>query len=78
LTASCAPSAASGKRTLGFAAGLHHNYVRAIDRSEINPNLRVFCKLAYRLRMPASDLLVMAERLAAARSTRVTRGQVST
>jgi len=41
----------------------------------INPTLRVLCKLAYGLRIPASDLLVMAERLAAARKTRGTTGR---
>ncbi len=52
---------------LGFAAKLHRNYVGAIERGEINPTLRVLCKVAYGLRVPASDLLVMAERLAAER-----------
>lgn len=61
---------------LGFAAGLHRNYVGAIERGQINPTLRVLCKLAYGLRMPASDLLLVAERLAAARKTRVARGRV--
>jgi len=63
------------QETLGFAAGLHRNYVGAIERGEINPTLRVLCKLAYGLRIPASDLLVMAERLAAARKTRGTTGR---
>jgi transcriptional regulator with XRE-family HTH domain len=53
------------QETLGFAAGLHRNYVGAVERGEINPTLRVLCKVAYGLRVPASDLLVMAERLAA-------------
>jgi transcriptional regulator with XRE-family HTH domain len=52
---------------LGYAAGLHRNYVGAIERGGINPTLRVLCKVAYGLRVPASDLLVMAERLAAER-----------
>lgn len=52
---------------LGFAAELHRNYIGAIERGEINPTLRVLCKVAYGLGVPASDLLVMAERLAAER-----------
>jgi DNA-binding XRE family transcriptional regulator len=52
---------------LGILAGLHRNYIGAIERGEINPTLRVLCKVAYGLRVPASDLLVMAERLAAER-----------
>ncbi len=52
---------------LGFAAELHRNYVGAVERGEINPTLRVLSKVAYGLAVPASDLLVMAERLAAER-----------
>jgi DNA-binding XRE family transcriptional regulator len=52
---------------LGQAAGLHRNYIGAIERGEINPTLRVLCKVGYGLRVPASDVLVMAERLAAER-----------
>jgi transcriptional regulator with XRE-family HTH domain len=58
---------------LGFAAGLHRNYVGAIERGEINPTLRVLCKVGCGLRVPVSDVLVMAERLAAQRR----RAQVS-
>ena len=58
---------------LGFAAGLHRNYVGAIERGEINPTLRVLCKVGYGLRVPVSEMLVMAERLAAERR----RAQVS-
>jgi transcriptional regulator with XRE-family HTH domain len=52
---------------LGFVAGLHRNYVGAIERGEINPTLRVLGKVGYGLRVPVSDVLVMAERLAAER-----------
>jgi transcriptional regulator with XRE-family HTH domain len=55
------------QETLGFAAGLHRNYVGAIERGEIKPTLRVLCKAAYGLRVPLSDLLVIAERLGAER-----------
>jgi transcriptional regulator with XRE-family HTH domain len=60
---------------LGFAAGLHRNYVGAIERGEINPTLRVLCKVGYGLRVPVSDVLVMAERLAAQRRRAQARGE---
>src|SRR5215212_4288155 len=59
---------------LGFAAQLHRNYVGAIERGEINPTLRVLCKVAYGLRVPPSDLLVLAERLAVERPPTRTGG----
>lgn len=52
---------------LGQNAELHRNYIGAIERGEINPTLRVLCKVGYGLNVPTSDLLVMAERLAAER-----------
>jgi transcriptional regulator with XRE-family HTH domain len=55
---------------VGFDArfiGRQSRGLRAIERGEINPTLRVLCKVGYGLRVPASDLLVMAERLAAER-----------
>lgn len=52
---------------LGTAAGLHRNYIGAIERGEINPTLRVLDKVGCGLRVPASDLLAVSERLAAAR-----------
>jgi DNA-binding XRE family transcriptional regulator len=61
----CRLSAARSQEQLCFAAGLHRNYVGAIERGEINPTLRVLCKVGYGLRVPVSDVLVMAERLAA-------------
>ncbi len=39
----------------------------------INPTLRVLCKVGYGLRVPVSEVLVMAERLAAERR----RAQIS-
>jgi len=52
------------QESLGHTAGLHRNYVGSIERGEINLTLRVLHKLAFGLRVPASDLLVVAERLA--------------
>jgi DNA-binding XRE family transcriptional regulator len=59
--------AGASQEGLGFAAQLHRNYVGAIERGEINPTLRVLCKVACGLRVPPSDLLVLAERLAVER-----------
>ncbi len=49
------------QETLGFAAGLHRNYVGAVERGEINPTLRVVFKLAHGLVMLPSELLALAE-----------------
>lgn len=46
---------------LGFHAGLHRNYVGAVERGEINPTFRILLKLACGLRVPLSELLVLAE-----------------
>jgi len=46
---------------LGFTAGLHRNYVGAIERGEINPTLRIIFKLARGLVMLPSELLQLAE-----------------
>ncbi|MDW5593412.1 helix-turn-helix transcriptional regulator [Conexibacter stalactiti] len=47
---------------LGRAAGLHHNYVGAIERGEINPTLGTIDKLAVGLNMPLSELAAIYER----------------
>ncbi|MGN6189620.1 MAG: helix-turn-helix transcriptional regulator [Conexibacter sp.] len=49
------------QETLGFEAGLHRNYVGAVERGEINPTLRVVFKLAHGLVMLPSELLTLAE-----------------
>ncbi|HZV75651.1 MAG TPA: helix-turn-helix transcriptional regulator [Conexibacter sp.] len=41
----------------GFRAGLHRNYVGAIERGEINPTFRVLMKLARGLGVPLSQLI---------------------
>jgi transcriptional regulator with XRE-family HTH domain len=66
--------AGASQECLGFAAQLHRNYVGAIERGEINPTLRVLCKVAYGLRVPPSDLLVLAERHAVERPPTRTEG----
>lgn len=42
---------------LGRRAGLHRNYVGAIERGEINPTFRVMLKLARGLDVPLSKLI---------------------
>ncbi len=46
----------------GFEAGLHRNYVGALERGEINPTFRVLLKLAAGLRLPLSELITVYER----------------
>ncbi|HZV75155.1 MAG TPA: helix-turn-helix transcriptional regulator [Conexibacter sp.] len=42
---------------LGRRAGLHRNYVGAIERGEINPTFRVMLKLTRGLDVPLSKLI---------------------
>lgn len=46
---------------LGFRAGLHRNYVGALERGEINPTYRVLLKLATGLAFPVSEIVALAE-----------------
>jgi len=41
----------------GDRAGLHRNYVGAIERGEINPSLRVLLRLVRGLGVPLSELI---------------------
>lgn len=47
---------------LGFASGLHRNYIGAIERGEINPTFRVLLKLSSGLAVPLSELFALYER----------------
>lgn len=47
---------------LGFEAGLHRNYVGAIERGEINPTFRTLLAVAGGLTLPLSALVVLYER----------------
>jgi transcriptional regulator with XRE-family HTH domain len=46
---------------LGFASGLHRNYVGAIERGEINPTFRVLMSLSHGLRLPLSEIVALYE-----------------
>ncbi|MBB4662133.1 helix-turn-helix transcriptional regulator [Conexibacter arvalis] len=46
---------------LGTEAGLHRNYVGAIERGEINPTFRILRKLATGLQLPLSELIALFE-----------------
>jgi transcriptional regulator with XRE-family HTH domain len=48
---------------LGERAGLHRNYVGAIERGEINPTFRVMLKLTRGLDVPLSKLIADTEQL---------------
>lgn len=47
---------------LGFEAGLHRNYVGALERGEINPTFRTMLRLVRGLRMPLSEIVAVYER----------------
>jgi DNA-binding XRE family transcriptional regulator len=53
---------ALSQERLGFASGLHRNYVGAIERGEINPTFRVLMKLSEGLAFPLSQIFVLFER----------------
>lgn len=50
------------QEALGFAAGVHRNYVGAIERGELNPTFRTLLRLMVGLRLRLSDLIVIYER----------------
>ena len=56
------------QENLGFAGGLHRNYVGAIERGEINPTLRILLKLCHGLAIPLSELTTVYERQVRERS----------
>lgn len=49
------------QEALGYRAGLHRNYVGAIERGEINPTYRVLLKLERGLQFPLSEIIALAE-----------------
>ena len=50
------------QETLGFRAGLHRNYVGAVERGEINPTLKTLIALTDGLAVPLSELVEVYER----------------
>lgn len=50
------------QEALGFAAGLHRNYVGAVERGEINPTLRTLLALVVGLAVRLGELVVVFER----------------
>jgi transcriptional regulator with XRE-family HTH domain len=53
---------ALSQEALGFASGLHRNYIGSIERGEINATFRTLLRLTGGLRMKLSDLIVIYER----------------
>jgi transcriptional regulator with XRE-family HTH domain len=47
---------------LGFAAGLHRNYVGAMERGELNSTFRTLLSFAAGLDVPMSELVAVYER----------------
>jgi transcriptional regulator with XRE-family HTH domain len=47
---------------LGFAAGLHRNYVGSVERGAINPTLKTLLALVAGLQVPLSELIGVYER----------------
>jgi transcriptional regulator with XRE-family HTH domain len=54
---------------LGDRAGLHRNYVGAIERGEINPTFHTLTKLACGLDVPLSDIVRAYEQRRASDAT---------
>jgi transcriptional regulator with XRE-family HTH domain len=52
---------ALSQERVGLAAGLHRNYVGAIERGEINPTFKVLLKLSSGLTVPLSDVIRLYE-----------------
>lgn len=47
---------------LGYRAGLHRNYVGAVERGEVNATFRIQIQLAHGLQLPISELIAVYER----------------
>jgi len=50
------------QEALGFQAGLHRNYVGAVERGEINPTLRTLLAVVAGLAVPLGELVAVYER----------------
>lgn len=60
---------------LGYASGLHRNYVGGVERGELNASLASINKLAAGLGVRPSGLLAAAEREHAAERKNAARGR---
>lgn len=49
------------QESFGFRAGMHRNYVGAIERGEVNPTFKILLKLARGVDAPLSDLIRLYE-----------------
>lgn len=47
---------------LGVRAGMHRNYIGAIERGQINPTFHIMLKLTQGLCIPMSELVAIYER----------------
>ena len=56
------------QETLGFAAGLHRNYVGAVERGEINPTFASLLRISHGLDVALSVLVLLYERNMAERA----------
>lgn len=50
---------------LGARSGVHRNYVGGVERGELNPTYAVLLRLCIGLGVPLSQLVALAERVAA-------------
>lgn len=49
------------QEALGFASGIHRNYIGALERGEVNPTFRTITALCGGLRVPLSELFGLYE-----------------
>jgi transcriptional regulator with XRE-family HTH domain len=52
---------ALSQEQLGLEAGLHRNYIGAIERGEINPTFKILLRLSDGLRIPLSEIITLFE-----------------
>lgn len=55
------------QEALGYAAGLHRNYIGGVERGELNPTLATMQKIAAAFEMTTSELIAIAEALESVR-----------
>lgn len=50
------------QEALGFASGIHRNYIGALERGEVNPTFRTLLAVGRGLQVPLSELVALYER----------------